>query len=86
MKPKDASFAPSSRSLDIAGWAGFAFGAPGAFFLALNVSWSGWGWPAFLGSNLAWIWYAWRHRMWHQLLQQMVFLATTLIGIWRWLI
>jgi hypothetical protein len=73
------------NSMAFAGWAGFAFGAPGAMLLALNVSWSGWGWLAFLGSNIAWIAYAARAKTWSLLLQQLVFLVTTLVGIARWL-
>ncbi len=36
-------------------WAGATMGITGATLLATNTSFSGWGWIAFLGSNLAWI-------------------------------
>lgn len=74
------------RSNNAYGWAGFAAGAPGCLVLALNVSWSGWAWPAFLASNLAWITYAWRTRLWHQFFQQLVYTGVTLLGIFRWLL
>ncbi len=68
----------------IAGWLGFAFGAPGALLLALNVAWSGWGWWAFLASNIAWITFALLTGEASLLLQQLVFMGTTLVGLWRW--
>lgn len=68
------------------GWAGFVFGALGAGMLALNTTWSRWGWLAFLGSNIAWISYAALSGPTSLLMQQLVFIGTTFLGISRWLI
>lgn len=67
-------------------WIGSLWGSAGALILAFNVSWSGWGWCAFLVSNIAWIVYAWRTHQRSLLYQQAVFTATTLVGIWNWLL
>lgn len=69
-----------------AGWAGFVCGALGAGMLALNTTWSRWGWLAFLGSNIAWITYAALSGPTSLFLQQLVFIATTFLGISRWLL
>jgi hypothetical protein len=70
----------------IAEWVGAALGVLGALMLAANVSWSGYGWLAFLASNLAWIGYAVIKRVRSLLLMQFVFITTSLIGIVRWLV
>lgn len=66
-------------------WAGSASGLLGAFLLATNTAISGYGFVAFLFSNLCWIAVG-RGRAMHGLTtMQLGFMATTLLGIWRWL-
>jgi hypothetical protein len=65
-------------------WMGSIAGVLGALFLALNLTWSGLGWFAFLASNFAWIIYAVLQRVPSLLVMQLVFTTTSLIGIFRW--
>lgn len=67
-------------------WFGAGAGATGALMLAVNTPWSGFGWLAFLASNLAWIAYAAMRGVMSMLLMQLVFTTTSLIGIYRWLV
>ena len=53
--------------------------------LALNESFSGFGWIAFLVSNIAWLVYGRLMRVHSIVLMQLVFTATSLVGIYRWL-
>jgi hypothetical protein len=62
------------------------FGLLGAFLLATRSDVSAWGWVAFLASNAGWIAFAVARRLWWLLVQQIGFTATSLLGIWRWLL
>ncbi len=53
--------------------------------LAINVSWSAYGWLLFLASNVSWIVYAIHRRVRSVLLMQLVFTSTSLTGVYRWL-
>ena len=66
-------------------WFGFVTGVVGAITLALNVPLSGYGWYAFLCSNLALAAFAANRRIWSILLMQLVFTTTSVVGIYRWL-
>ncbi|MCC2673080.1 MAG: hypothetical protein K0R58_27 [Ramlibacter sp.] len=61
-------------------------GLAGALLLALRGEHAGWGWAAFLASNAGWIVYALVRSMPWMLLQQIGFTATSVIGIWQWLV
>jgi hypothetical protein len=63
-----------------------AFGLAGAFLLASRGTYAAWGWIAFLASNVGWLAFAWIRRHWFLLAQQVGFTATSLLGIWRWLL
>lgn len=67
-------------------WVGSLVGMFGAFVLAANEPWSGYGWLAFFVSNIAWIRFAVLTKTRSLLLMQMGFLITTIIGICRWLV
>lgn len=56
-------------------------GIPGAFLLAMNNSYSHYGWLLFLASNICWILFAINRKFTKMLFQQLAFLATTLMGI-----
>jgi len=61
-------------------------GLLGAVLLAAKGDHAGFGWLAFLASNVAWIAFALiRGHRW-LLLQQVGFTATSLLGIWSWLL
>lgn len=66
-------------------WTGSVMGLIGAFLLALNTQISGWGFVAFLVSNLFWIVFALRQKAWGLLTMQAGFTASSVLGIVRWL-
>lgn len=72
--------------LSLIEWAGCLFGVLGAGLLALNNRWSGWGFVLFLGSNAAWIAFGLITGAMGLVTMQIVFTATSLVGIWQWLI
>lgn len=62
------------------------FGVLGTVLLALRGSLAGWGFVAYLVSNAGWIGFAWIHGHWPLLAQQLAFTASSLLGIWIWLV
>lgn len=67
-------------------WVGCALGAGGALLLALNCPCSRFGWILFLASNAAWIWYGILTAAPGLVTMQLVFTATSTLGIYRWLL
>lgn len=65
-------------------WLGSALGLLGAFVLALNASFSGWGFVAFLASNCALLAFAARQELNGIFCMQLGFTGTSLLGIYRW--
>ena len=65
-------------------WGGTITGLAGASFLALNVPWSGWGFVAFMFSNMFWATFAVLRGYKGLLLLQAGFTITSLTGIYRW--
>ena len=63
---------------------GCGLGLTGALLLSLNFKHSGWGFVAFLGSNIAWIIFALQNSINGLLVMQIGFTITSLIGIYRW--
>lgn len=59
------------------------FGALGALLLALP-SYPGWGFGAFLVSNVCWLTVSAWQRQWSLHLQQWVFLVCSALGLWNW--
>lgn len=70
---------------DVIEWAGSGLGLIGAFILALNLPISGYGFVAFLVSNLFWITWAFRKRAYGLLTMQAGFTLTSVLGIARWI-
>lgn len=66
-------------------WFGSLTGLIGAAILALNTSFSGWGFAAFLASNFAWIAFGLANRSWGLVTMQVGFTATSILGMYRWL-
>ena len=64
-------------------WGGALIGLFGAALLASQVSFSRWGWAAFLLAN--WFFIAWALRIdaFGLLLQQVGFMLTSLVGLYR---
>jgi multisubunit Na+/H+ antiporter MnhB subunit len=64
----------------------FMCGVAGTLLLALKGKYAGWGFVAFLASNVGWILFAIANRHAWLLGQHLVFMATSLIGIYTWLV
>lgn len=67
------------------GWLGSILGLIGAAMLATNSPISGYGWFAFLLSNVVWIYYGFKTRTHSLLAMQVGFIGTSLLGMYRWL-
>lgn len=65
-------------------WLGSILGLLGAAVLATNSPYSGYGFVAFLASNLCWIYYGYTKRAHGLLTMQAGFTLTSVIGIARW--
>ncbi len=72
--------------MEILEWAGCATGLCGAAMLALNNRYSGWGFVLFLVSNVAWIFFGLLSHAAGMGVMQVGFTATSLMGIWKWLV
>lgn len=66
-------------------WTGATLGLTGSLLLALNTNVSGYGFIAFLVSNVFWIAFGVRNRAWGLVTMQAGFTATSLIGLYNWL-
>lgn len=71
------------RMLRILEWSGCILGLLGAFLLATNTDVSRYGWIAFLAANLAMIGFAWGMRAHGLLLQQVGFMGSSCLGLYR---
>jgi hypothetical protein len=58
----------------------------GSLLLAVKHSTSKWAWLLWVASNVLWIGWAWHEKQWALLGQQLVFMATSLLGTWQWLV
>lgn len=67
-------------------WAGCVLGLIGAFVLACNQQWSGWGFVAFLASNVCWIIWGLKRKANAILAMQAGFTLTSITGIMRWIV
>lgn len=62
---------------------GALFGMAGAILLAMPAL-PGWGFGAFLVSNICWLSFSSGHRHWRMFVQQLVFLFSSVLGLWNW--
>lgn len=67
-------------------WFAALSGITGAVLLAANVSLSRYGFVLFLCSSCTWSWVAYTTVQPALLVNQAVFMAINLLGIWRWLL
>ncbi len=65
-------------------WLGCMTGLLGATLLALNNRYSGYGFMAFLASNVCWMGYGIAMESWGLVTMQLGFTATSLLGLYRW--
>lgn len=66
-------------------WGGAIFGLLGSVLLASHSPVSGYGFIAFLVSNMLWLSFGLRTRTWGLVAMQTGFTATSMVGIMRWL-
>jgi nicotinamide riboside transporter PnuC len=71
--------------IQCAEWIGAAVGIIGAIAIALNVSWSKWGFVLFLISNILIGVYAYAANATGVLVMQVVYAAINVVGLYRWL-
>lgn len=62
------------------------FGGLGTIVLALNGPRAGRGFLAYLVSNACWLTSSWIQGQWPLFAQQLAFLASSLLGIWIWIV
>lgn len=65
-------------------WLGCFSGLLGAALLAFNNRHSGYGFVAFLASNLCWIGYGLLTDAWGLVVMQLGFTATSVLGLYHW--
>lgn len=65
---------------------GSALGLLGALLLALNGPHAGWGFVAFLVSNVCWLAFGAVHGHWFLCAQQLGYLVLSVVGIRNWLL
>lgn len=61
-------------------------GVIGTLLLATRSRWAGWGFVAFLGSNIGWLWFSHAHGHHWMFWQQVAFTISSLVGIFVWLL
>ncbi|KWA83780.1 hypothetical protein WL29_20665 [Burkholderia ubonensis] len=67
-------------------WSGAVMGLLGSVMLALKLDISGYGFVAFLISNLCWLAFGFKTRAWGLVTMQAGFTLTSLMGLYNWLI
>jgi len=67
-------------------WVGCITGLSGSILLATNSRYSQWGWIILIVSNIIWIIYGVLTHANGLIIQQIGFIITSMIGIWRWMI
>ncbi len=72
--------------LTLTEWLAAVSAVAGTLLLANKGPYAGWGFVLYLISNMGWIAYAMHHGAWALLAQQAVFVATSLWGVWTWLV
>lgn len=67
-------------------WGGALLGLLGASVLSANHRLSGWGFLAFLASNVCWIAFSLLTQAYGLLVMQLGFTLTSVVGLFRWLL
>jgi hypothetical protein len=78
-------FAAAWTFIWTADFAGLVFGVTGTLLLATKGRLAGWGFVAYLGSNVGWAAFAYAHDIPKLLAQHLIFAVSSLMGVWIWL-
>ena len=70
----------------VAMWSACFMGLAGSALLAWPGPYSGLGFVAYLLSNAGWLTHGWRTRNWPMVVMQLGYTATSVTGIYKWLI
>lgn len=62
------------------------FGVLGTLMLATKSRAAGWGFVAFLASNVGWLYFSFANAHFWMFLQQVAFTLSSLVGIYVWLL
>jgi len=62
------------------------FGLPGTLLLATRGRWAGYGFLAFLFSNIGWLSFSWDRSHYFMFAQQVAFTVTSVMGLWTWVL
>jgi len=74
----------NARATSFDQWAGAATGVAGTLLLALPSEASKWGFVLYLVSNFFWIRFGLQTRTFGLIVQNAVYTASSLVGIWFW--
>jgi hypothetical protein len=80
-----AGAAPAMSTQTILDWLGGCLALVGAFLMASRTSYSGWAYPLYFASSLILLTFNLKARNGGQAFMQFGFLATNVLGIFRWL-
>jgi hypothetical protein len=69
-----------------ADFAGLVCGVTGTLLLATKGRLAGWGFVAYLGSNLGWVVFAYEHGHTKLLAQHLIFAVSSSVGVWVWIV
>lgn len=72
--------------MDLLEWIGSLSGIAGAWMMAVNSRLSPWAYPVWIVASASMLAFAWRSHHLGLALQQAVFCAINLVGLYRWLI
>lgn len=61
------------------------FGIIGTLLLATNGRFAGWGFVAFMASNVGWLAFSYSNAHWFMFAQQVGFSISSVLGAWIWI-
>lgn len=72
--------------LQLLQWIGCLTGILGSLLLAWRSRWSGWGFAVYILSNACWLSFGLLTETFGMVMMQLVFMATSVLGVWKWLL
>lgn len=78
------AFVDAETGKDVLGWLGTLLVIVGSGLLAVDTSYSKWGWWVYLASAVVLVVRSYKRQDWSMLVQQAVFVAVNIFGLYRW--